>query len=279
MRGLVFSVEEFATFDGPGIRMTVFMKGCPLSCSWCHNPEGQSFLPEYLRSPNGCIRCGRCESTVDGKTVLTEASIAACPRSLVRRCGTEYETGELCEKLLKNAALLNMNGGGVTFSGGEPLAQADFVFECMQALKGRLHLALQTSGYVKTSGFARALELSDYFLYDLKLMDPSEHKSFCGVDNELIKKNYAALARSGVPFVTRVPLIPAVTDTEKNLTDIARFMHENGVSYAELLPYNKLAGSKYGSVLKVYEPGFDESIEPKPHDEIFSYFGIETRIM
>ena len=279
MRGTVFSIEEFATFDGPGIRMTVFMKGCPLSCSWCHNPEGQSFSVEYLKSPNGCLHCGACIREENGKKALTEESVNACPRSLVRKCGIEYEVDELCQKILKNARILNANGGGVTFSGGEPLASSQFVFECMEKLKGKVHLAIQTSGYANEEVFGRALSLSDYFLYDLKIMDSDEHKKFCGQENGIILKNYCALAKSGVPFVTRVPLIPTVTDSEKNLTAIASFMKENGVSYVELLPYNKFAGSKYAGVLRKYSPGFDESIESQPRQEIFTAFGIESKVM
>ena len=278
----VFSIEEFATFDGPGIRMTVFLKGCPLDCVWCHNPEGKSPLTEYVRSPNGCLKCGACEragiKTADG-VKLTADSVNACPRNLVRKCGIDYSSKGLTDKIMKNAAVLNLNGGGVTFSGGEPLFDTDFLCECIKLLKGKVHVAVQTSGFAPEKNFQRVLELADYFLYDLKIMNPSDHKKYCGADNALILKNYRTLAKSKVPFVTRIPLIPTVTDTVENLTAIASFVKENNVNYVETLPYNKLAGSKYALVLKEYHPGFDESRPVNTGEKLFASMGVTARKM
>lgn len=278
----VFSIEEFATFDGPGIRMTVFLKGCPLDCVWCHNPEGKSPLTEYVRSPNGCLKCGACEragiKTADG-VKLTADSVNACPRNLVRKCGIDYSPKELTDKIMKNAAVLNLNAGGVTFSGGEPLFDTDFLCECIKLLKGKVHVAVQTSGFAPEKNFQRVLELADYFLYDLKIMNPSDHKKYCGADNALILNNYRTLAKSKVPFVTRIPLIPTVTDTVENLTAIASFVKENNVNYVETLPYNKLAGSKYALVLKEYHPGFDESRPVNTGEKLFASMGVTARKM
>ncbi len=278
----VFSIEEFSTFDGPGIRMTVFLKGCPLDCVWCHNPEGKSPDTEYVRSPNGCLSCGACEragiKTSDG-VKLTADSVNACPRNLVRKCGIDYSPADLAEKILKNAAVLNLNGGGVTFSGGEPLFDTDFLCECIKLLKNKVHVAVQTSGYAPEKNFQRVLELADYFLYDLKIIDPKLHKKYCGAFNTLILKNYRTLANSKVPFVTRVPLIPSVTDTEENLTAIASFIKENNVNYVETLPYNKFAGSKYALVLKKYSPCFDESKPVNTGENIFARMGVTARKM
>ncbi|MBQ8345065.1 MAG: glycyl-radical enzyme activating protein, partial [Clostridia bacterium] len=182
--GRIFSIEEFSTFDGPGIRMTVFLKGCPLRCPWCHNPEGQRFEVEYMRNVNGCTGCGACERVGErtGDVLrLTERSAAACPRNLVRRSGEDISVDALAEKILKNAEILRATGGGVTFSGGEPLCQTDFVMACAQRLDG-LSVALQTTGYAPSATFERALSVCDYVLYDLKLMDPAAHKAVCGVD-------------------------------------------------------------------------------------------------
>ena len=281
MTGKVFSIEEFSVYDGPGIRTTVFLKGCPLRCTWCHNPEGQRFETEIVRSPNGCIECGSCLRLAreeNGRRVLIPECIDACPMHLIRPAGEDYEAEALCYKLLKNRRILQ-NGGGVTFSGGEPLSQHAFVLECIQRLKGELHCAIQTSGYCAEEIFSKALATADYFLYDLKLIDDAMHRRFTGVSNERILRNYTALASSGVPFVTRVPLIPGVVDTEENLTAIARILHAHGVNYAELLPYNKMAGGKYAMTLRQFEPGFDESIPSQPREELFAAYGIQTKLM
>lgn len=283
MRGRVFSIEEFATFDGPGIRTTVFLKGCPLRCTWCHNPEGQRLSAEYVRSPNGCLSCGAClalaEKCDDGTLTLTERSKDACPRALIRLCGEEYEASELCDELLENADILCASGGGVTFSGGEPLMQVDFLLECLSILEGRLHRAIQTCGYASREVFSRALKSCEYMLYDLKIMDRAAHIDYCGADNAIIHENYRELVSSGVSFVTRVPLIPSVTDTTENLSAIASFISSLGVKYIELLPYNRAAGSKYGGLLREYEPRFDEKRGVELGIEIFKAYGIEAKKM
>ena len=153
MTGTIFSIEEFSTFDGPGIRTTVFFKGCPLRCVWCHNPEGQKFFIEYVKNTSACLRCGECEpfvSVENSEKRLTEECRKACPHRLIRKCGETYTAEDLVKKLLKNQSILNSSGGGVTFSGGEPLAQSEFLMECCRLLKGKLHRSLQTSGFSDT---------------------------------------------------------------------------------------------------------------------------------
>lgn len=281
MTGCVFSIEEFSVFDGPGIRTTVFMKGCPLSCSWCHNPEGQSESIEIVRSPNGCIGCGECirfSEESDGKYIFSEQSIQSCPRSLLRYSGEIISSDCLVQKLLKNERILK-NGGGVTFSGGEPLYQGDFVVECIEKLKGRLHTAIQTSGFCREDIFDKALDAADYFLYDLKLADDVLHRRYTGVSNSVILKNFEKLAARGKDFTVRIPLIPGVTDTVENITGMAGIMKKNGVKYAELLPYNKMAGGKYKMLQREYRPDFDETKEVEIHGEILEKSGIEYKVM
>ena len=281
MTGRIFSIEEFSVYDGPGIRSTVFLKGCPLRCTWCHNPEGQRTETEIVRSPNGCLCCGACLAhavTRDGRKTYTEAAVSACPRGLLRVCGETVTAKALCERLMKNARILT-GAGGVTFSGGEPLAQADFLFACLSELKGKLHTAIQTCGFSSKEIFEKALSLSDYFLYDLKLADESLHKAYTGVSNRPILENFTRLAQSGKEFTVRIPLIPTVTDTPENVSALARLMKENGVRYAELLPYNKMAGGKYKMLGREYAPGFDESVSVQTHDTLFASYGIKTKLL
>ena len=170
-RALVFSIEEFSVFDGPGIRTSVFIMGCPLRCEWCHNPEGQSFENFILRAPNGCLNCGNClkfAANDGGRTVFTEKSIKNCPNALLRYCGTEYTSEELCAKLEKNIPMLNAAGGGITFSGGEPTSNPKFLLDCLSLLKGKTNRAVQTCGYCSPSIFEKVLDNSDYMLFDIK---------------------------------------------------------------------------------------------------------------
>lgn len=280
MKGTVFSIEEFSVYDGPGIRTSVFLKGCPLRCTWCHNPEGQERAVQIVRSPNGCIGCGNCmryAETVNGMTRFTEDSIAHCPNGLLRYCGEIYEADALCEKLLKNGALLKK--GGITFSGGEPLTQSSFLFECLQILKGKIHTAIQTCGYCSVDNFERALTLCDYMLFDVKIADDTLHRRYTGVSNATILANLTRLVKSGVEFVVRIPLIPGVSDTKDNLQKTCEILVSNGIKRVELLPYNRMAGGKYKMLNRVYEPRFDTEAEVQLHADVFERYGIQTTVL
>jgi pyruvate formate lyase activating enzyme len=282
MSNIKKNIEEFSVFDGPGIRTSVFIKGCPLRCEWCHNPEGQSFDNFIMRSENGCIGCGNClkhaASTPSGVR-FTLDSIKNCPLALLRYSAREYTAEELCRELEKNIPILNSSGGGVTFSGGEPTASPDFLLECLDLLNGKTHRAVQTSGFCPAVVFEKVLSRVEYILLDLKLIREDLHKRYTGVSNKVILDNFRALTRSGIDFVIRVPLIPTVTDTEENVENLARLLSESGVKYVELLPYNKMAGAKYKLSGKVYAPSFDETVSPNPRTEIFERYGIKSVIM
>ena len=280
-KGTVFSIEEFSVFDEPGIRTTVFLKGCPLRCSWCHNPEGQSREKEVLRNSSECLHCGKCTQIalqLSGKPELIEACVDVCPKNLIRVCGTEYEAKDLCTKLKKNKIFYGTDGG-VTFSGGEPLLQAQFLSECLTLLKGDIHTAVQTSGYTDQAVFCEILAKADLFLFDLKVMDEQNAKRYTGVGSAAILKNFDTLAASGKSLLVRIPLIPEVVATEKNLEDIIRILKYYGITYAEAMPYNQLAGAKYALCGRTYTPNFNPDTPLTPPTELFAKHGITLKIL
>jgi pyruvate formate lyase activating enzyme len=279
---LIFAVEEFSVFDGPGIRTSVFLKGCPLRCEWCHNPEGQGFENFILRSPNGCTHCGSCDRFLaenGGKMFYTDQSIAACPNNLLRYCAQKYTVQELISRLEKNFSILNASGGGITFSGGEPLSHPEFLLECLEAMEGRVHRAVQTSGYCSSDVFKRVLSRCDYMLFDIKLIDDAAHVRYTGASNAKILENLSYLAKSGKSFVIRMPLIPGVTDTEENIRLASELLLKNGIDYIELLPYNRMAGAKYSLIGEEYSPSFDTQRAVEMRKEIFERVGIKTKIL
>lgn len=249
LSGTVFDIREFTTHDGPGIRTTVFLKGCALRCLWCHNPEGFQLEPQLIRSAAGN-----------------------------RRIGKLYTSVELAQVLNRQAEILRRNGGGVTFSGGEPLLQARFLAEVIDALDG-LHVVLDTSGYAVEEDFRLVATKCNLVYYDLKLIDPGTHLRYTTVSNDLILRNLSILASLAVPFVIRVPLVPGVTDTQDNLDAIARTVRNlPGLVRVELLPYNRAAGGKYAGLGLEFRPTYDETREPRMDTTPFRRAGVEARV-
>jgi pyruvate formate lyase activating enzyme len=246
--GIVFDIKEFTVHDGPGVRTTVFLKGCPLACMWCHNPESQSIQPQVIRSPTG-----------------------------ERLAGWEYEAAELAALLNQQAALLRANEGGITFSGGEPLFQAEFVAEVIDRLDD-LHVVLDTCGHASQLEFLLVLARSDLVFYDLKLVDRQAHLHYTGVDNDLILANLELLGQSGKPFIIRVPLVPGVTDTDENLAGIAKAVENMpGLVEVDLLPYNRAAGSKYRYAGMEFKPDYDEARPLNFNTKIFEQAGLKVK--
>lgn len=242
MTGTIFDIKEMAVHDGPGIRTTVFFKGCPLRCRWCHNPEGLSFEPQLMYKQVRCIGCENCRKECDHPECQPFGQcIHACPENCLEIAGKKVEVSELTEELKKSAEVLGDTFGGFTFSGGEPLAQPEFLLRLIENLKG-YHLCIETSGYADSEVFKKVIEKLDFVIMDIKLADGEEHKKYTGTHNEKILKNFEILKNSNVPFVIRTPLIPGITDTKENLEAIGEIV---GNSTWEKLPYNTMAGAKY----------------------------------
>jgi pyruvate formate lyase activating enzyme len=250
VNGIVFDIKEFTVHDGPGIRTTVFLKGCPLRCSWCHNPEGLSPKPQVIRGLAG-----------------------------ERIAGTEYRSDELAAILNRQADILRANEGGVTFSGGEPLRQARFVSDVIDRLRG-VHTLLDTSGYGSEEDFRLLVERSDLVYFDLKLIDSNAHHRYTGAGNGQILHNLHVLGELQTPFIVRVPLVPGVTDTNQNLAAIGKTVRGlPGLVRVDLLPYNSVAGGKYAAVGMVFEPDYDESRELNFNTMIFEDLGVEVKVI
>ncbi len=239
-QGIIYDIKEFSVYDGPGIRVTVFLKGCPLRCNWCHNPEGLSFIPEFL----------------------------TCQTSGSKLVGEYVDSKDLAQRLMKYRDYLN-SIGGITISGGEPLAQGEFLIELLDELSV-FHLVIETSGYGNKDTFLKVIERSDLILFDLKVMDAIQHKAMTNVDNKLILSNLESLINSEKKFIIRVPMIPGITDTRDNIRRITQALQgAENLLRIELLPYNGLAGVKYGKLGLEYKPLFDEQAAISYHTDIF----------
>ncbi len=230
--GIISEIQRFSVHDGPGIRTTVFFKGCPLSCRWCHNPECISTEPEYMLYPEKCIGCGRCsEGCFAGARVL---------------CGKQYSVEELMREILRDRSYYG-EGGGVTFSGGEPLMQSEFLSEAIKACrKEGIHVAIETSMLLWND---EVFGNVDYIMADFKIFDSGKHREYTGVPNEKIRENIKRADSLGVPIVVRTPVMVGVNDTAEEISAIRDEIKTLGniVKY-ELLPYHSLGLSKYAAI-------------------------------
>ena len=267
----IFEVREFCLHDGPGIRTTVFFKGCPLRCAWCHNPEGLSPEPEMLFKSAKCHHCGNCQNGGD------------CPHGARVMCGRRWTVAELAQDIRVNADILRSSGGGVTFSGGEPLMQAKFLCALADELKTGtvpVHLALETSGYAPAAVYQEAVGKMDLVFQDLKHPDPEAHRRWTGVDPAPIHANLAWLKASGQPFVARIPLIPNVNDSEEAKEGFARLLDgKSGLLRVELLPYHLTAAAKYPFTGRTYDPGFDPTAPLNKETAAFERHGLPVVVM
>lgn len=254
--GLVFNIQKYSVHDGPGIRTTVFLKGCPLCCSWCHNPEGITPRRELVVIENRCILCGECRQACPftaslesapaalvrpHECTLCEACVDACPTGARQVVGREMTVAEVVRAVEQDRVFYEESGGGVTFSGGEPLLQPEFLAAMLESCRARgIHTAVDTCGFGCTDRLRAMAQRTDLFLYDLKLMDDVRHREHCGVSNRPILENLRALGQWHHNIWLRVPLIPGVTDDDANLEAIGRLAASiPGIRQVNLLPYHR----------------------------------------
>jgi pyruvate formate lyase activating enzyme len=295
---MVFNVQRFSLHDGPGIRTTVFLKGCPLSCWWCANPESLSPRPELGFTPARCNECKKCiEVCPEGAVSLDRTlhidrsrcnlcgkCLEVCYPEALTIFGREMEVEEVFELVKRDEVFYQSSGGGVTVSGGEPLMQPSFVFSLFKRCKeAGIDTCLDTSGYGSTEALRRILPVVDRVLFDIKHIDPAVHRKYTGKGNGLILRNARVVASSGVPMVCRIPLIPGVNDTRENIEGTINFLKELGSGIpVELLPYHRLGKPKYEALDKPYPM---EGVEPPTRERveevkrIFESFGMRTAIV
>lgn len=263
LQGLIFNIQLHSTEDGPGIRTSIFMKGCPMRCPWCHNPEGIKPFPELIWYEARCLGAKDCLRVCPRKALhlspegliinrrLCDACgecARACPASALEVIGKTYTVDELAAKALQDRVFYEKSGGGVTLSGGEASLQADFCLSLMETLKAEgIHLALDTCGGTSWPNLQRLVDRADLVLYDLKLMDSDQHRKLTGISLELVLDNAREISKSGKPIWVRTPIIPGVNDTEENIRETARFIDENlpTVERYDLLAFNNTCASKY----------------------------------
>ena len=268
--GIIFDIKKYSIHDGPGIRTTVFFKGCPLACWWCHNPESQSPGVEMMVRDNRCIICGACVETCPQQAITLNGHgapvtnwdkcdtcgqcAAVCYAEARQQVGRQMSVAEVLADIERDRAFYDESGGGVTLSGGEPLLQPDFLLALLCACRERdIHTALDTSGYTRWPVLDRVRPYVDLFLYDLKLLDETKHRQVTGVSNRLILENLQMLSQYGHDIIVRIPVIPGVNDDNDSLRQMAAFLadlpHRPDV---ELLPYHHIALDKYARLNKVY---------------------------
>jgi len=279
--GLLFDIRRYSVHDGPGIRTTVFFKGCPLSCWWCHNPEGRSPKPNLILFQDRCLSCGDCLAVCPQGAIVRDGEATHTLPSLCRACGTCAEAcpsearqlagrwmnvSAVVREIEKDIIFYDESGGGVTLSGGEPLAQPHFLDALLEACVGRdIHTVVDTCGLADKHLLLHLSEKVDLFLYDFKLFDPIKHQKYAGVSNDCILENLEALAQRKKPIVVRFPVIPGINDEAEDIRQMAAFLSRLGLLRIDLLPYHRIGVEKYRRVGMPYRL---EGLEPPSADHV-----------
>ncbi len=268
-KGRIFNIEKYAIHDGPGIRTTVFFKGCPLRCWWCHNPEGQNQKLELTYRENRCIGCGECAenctrralSLLSQHVVLNRESCnmcgvcaQICPSEALSVIGKEMSVEETVREIERDRVFYDESEGGVTFSGGEPLLQPNFLEKMLDECgEKRIHTTLDTSGYASPEVINRIRSKVDLFLYDIKIMDNAKHRKYTGVSNKLILQNLERLAKNGSNIMISLPIVMGINDDDENIFRTCEFISSlPGVEHVSLLPYHKTGVDKYKNLGRSY---------------------------
>jgi len=295
----IFDIKPYSINDGPGIRITLFLKGCPLHCAWCHNPESHSSQVQKMYSKSKCIGCGTCvEKCPEKALTLTPEGIVTdftrcnlcgicadvCPAKAMEMSGRPATVEEIMKVVRRETVMMDQSEGGITVSGGEPMMQPGFVIELFDACGAEgIHRALDTTGLAKTETLLEVARRTDLFLYDLKLMDPEKHRQWTGVSNELILKNLRILAETGASINIRIPLINGVNSDEDNIRQSASFIASlpGAKKPVSLLPYHNIAINKYNKLGQPYDLNGME--EPTPDDiarviRLFAAYGVEATV-
>jgi pyruvate formate lyase activating enzyme len=269
MKANIFNIQKFSVHDGPGIRTTVFFKGCPLKCLWCHNPESQNPKKEILYDINKCVLCGKCVEVCPQNAVRIENNVVLTDKNKCNHCGEcviycipgarqvagkEYTVDEVLKEVIKDKVFYEHSNGGVTVSGGEPLIQIDFVEELLKKLKeNNIHTAVDTCGAVNFENLQRVAPYTDVFLYDLKIMDDEKHKEFVGSFNKLILENLKRLSQIHNNINLRMIIVEGVNAEEKHIEETLKFIKDLGIKKINLLPYHDIAKHKYKKLNMFYE--------------------------
>lgn len=245
----LFDIQHGSYVDGPGIRTTLFFKGCNLRCAWCHNPEGQSFDKQIMLFQNKCTNCGKCAEVCPHHLEtcdFCEKCELFCPNDAREICGEELSVDEIFAEILKDKAYYDTSSGGATFSGGESMLQIGFMEEILKKCKSHdIHTAVDTAGAVSWMCFEKILPYTDLFLYDIKAITPTLHRTYTGVDNRLILENFKKLYEQAARIIVRIPVIGGFNDSEEEMQKIKDFLKAYPSAQVELMPYHAMGVHKY----------------------------------